>query len=125
MYWLIGRGSKLDLYSKGLLYQTIIRPIWTYGIQLWGCAKKANRLVIQRVQNKILRMLTDARWYQRNEDLHSDLNLRTVEEVIRDFSIQHERRLHEYDNIEALQLLDNSLDVRRLKRYKPYDLVVF
>jgi hypothetical protein len=25
--------------NKVLLYKAILKPIWTYGIELWGCAK--------------------------------------------------------------------------------------
>jgi hypothetical protein len=37
MHWLLGRQSKLSTTNK-LLYKTILKPIWTYGIQLWGTA---------------------------------------------------------------------------------------
>jgi hypothetical protein len=36
MYWLLGRKSKLSLSNKLLIYKAILKPIWTYGIQLWG-----------------------------------------------------------------------------------------
>ena len=36
MYWLIGRNSALSLHNKLLLYKQILKPICTYGIQLWG-----------------------------------------------------------------------------------------
>jgi hypothetical protein len=34
MYWLLGRKSQLSLSNKLLLYKTILKPIWSYGIQL-------------------------------------------------------------------------------------------
>jgi hypothetical protein len=37
MHWLLGRQSKLST-NKKLLYKAILKPIWTYGIQLWGTA---------------------------------------------------------------------------------------
>jgi hypothetical protein len=40
LYRVIGRKSPALLESKVLLYKTIIKPIWTYGIELWGCASK-------------------------------------------------------------------------------------
>jgi hypothetical protein len=44
MYWLLGRKSELSTSSKLLiLYKTIFKPIWTYGIQLWGMASNSNR----------------------------------------------------------------------------------
>jgi hypothetical protein len=36
MYWLLGRKSKLSTSNKLLIYKTILKPVWTYGIQLWG-----------------------------------------------------------------------------------------
>jgi hypothetical protein len=52
--WLIGRRSNLSLDNKVLLYKTIIKPIWVYGIEFWGCTSKSNILIIQRSQSKIL-----------------------------------------------------------------------
>jgi hypothetical protein len=36
MYWLIGRNSKLSLENKMLLHKTVIKPIWSYGVEIWG-----------------------------------------------------------------------------------------
>ncbi|GBP35917.1 Probable RNA-directed DNA polymerase from transposon X-element [Eumeta japonica] len=36
MYWLIGRKSQLSDASKMTIYKTILKPVWTYGIQLWA-----------------------------------------------------------------------------------------
>ena len=55
MYWMLGRHSKLSIYNKLLLYKQILKPVWTYGIQLWGCTSKSNIQVIQRFQNKVLK----------------------------------------------------------------------
>ena len=124
MYWIIGRNAKTTLESKLLIYKSIIKPIWTYGIQLWGCTKNSNRLIIQRSQNKLLRCITNAPWYTTNEILHRDLHVKWVNEVIKDFAKKYEKRLHYHENHLALELLDTSLDIRRLKRIKPHELVV-
>jgi hypothetical protein len=42
MHWLLGRQSQLSTPNKLLLYKTILKPIWTYGIQLWGTASTSN-----------------------------------------------------------------------------------
>ena len=34
-------------------YKQALKPIWTYGIQLWGCAKKSNINIIKTFQNKV------------------------------------------------------------------------
>jgi hypothetical protein len=31
LYWLLGRTSHLNLENKILIYNTVIKPIWTYG----------------------------------------------------------------------------------------------
>jgi len=36
LYWLIGRKSQLPLQNKLLVYTAILKPIWTYGVQLCG-----------------------------------------------------------------------------------------
>lgn len=123
MHWLIGRRSQLDLYHKRLIYLAIVKPIWTYGAQLWGCTRESNRRIIQRIQNNFIRIITNAGWYQRNEDLYADVGLQYVNEVIREYAAMHEQRLHEHINVEASLLLDTNNDLRRLKRNKPQDLV--
>jgi len=54
MYWLLGSKSQLSIESKLLLYKAILKPIWTYGVQLWGTASDSNMEIIQRFQNKYL-----------------------------------------------------------------------
>ncbi len=122
LYWLLGRRSQLSIQNKLLLYKQIIKPIWTYGIALWGCAKKTNRKSIQTVQNQILRSIVDAPWYVRNSDIHRDLHVSTVDDEIQRLAGKHIKRLHQHPNIEVLQLLDNSNTRRRLCRVKPLEL---
>ena len=75
IYWLIGKHSHLSLENKRLIYKTVLKPVWTYGIELWGCATKSNIAVIQRYQSKLLRSITSAPWYVSNQTLHSDLRI--------------------------------------------------
>jgi len=74
MYWLLGSKSQLSIESKLLLYKAILKPIWTYGVQLWGTAANSNMEIIQRFQNKYLRIIVNAPWYLTNDTLH-DLNV--------------------------------------------------
>jgi hypothetical protein len=66
MYWLLGRKSKLSIINKLLFYKVILKPIWTYGIQLWGSASISSIEILERFQGKVLRMITDAPWYVPN-----------------------------------------------------------
>jgi len=121
MHWLLGRRSALSLHNNLVLYSQMLKPIWTYGIQLWWCAAQSTIAVIQRFQNKVLRDIVNAPWYVRNVDLHRDLNVEMVTAAIRRFARKHEKRLHQHVNAEAIQLLNSAL-VRRLKRIKPFEL---
>jgi hypothetical protein len=60
IHWLLGRQSKLSTTNKLLLYKTILKPIWTYGIQLWGTASTSNIEILERFQSKALRMIVDS-----------------------------------------------------------------
>ena len=75
------------------------------------------------IPNKVLRDIVNAPWYVRNVDLHRDLKVEMVTAAIRRFARKHEERLHQHVNAEAIQLLNNSALVRRLKRIKPFELV--
>jgi hypothetical protein len=56
----IGRKSRLSLTNKLLVYKIILKPIWTYEIQLWGSASNPHLEILERFQSKVLRILTDA-----------------------------------------------------------------
>jgi hypothetical protein len=63
--------SHTPLHIKKLLYTAIIRPIWTYGGSIWGSASKTNINKIQILQNRILRIMTAAPWYVRNDTYYT------------------------------------------------------
>ena len=121
MQWMMGRKSNLSIHNKLLLYKQIVKPIWTYGIQLWGCSKISNINLIQKFQNKVLRDIVDAPWYARNADLHRDLKMDEVSEVRKKFSSKHHQRLKSHVNFEALKLNNYQGSLRRLKRNQPED----
>jgi hypothetical protein len=123
MYWLLGRKSELSIHNKLILYKQLIRPVWSYGIQLWGCASESNIQVIQCYQNKVLKCIVNAPWYVRNSDLHRDLGIETVEDIIAKFANSHAKRLQNHINIEVSRLLNVNNITRRLKRKKPFELV--
>jgi hypothetical protein len=66
MYWLLGQKSKLSTNNKLLLYKAILKPIWTYRIQLWGTASTSDIEILERFQSKTLRTIVDAPWYVPN-----------------------------------------------------------
>lgn len=123
LYWVIGRRSQLSLESKLLVYKSIIKPIWTYGIQLWGSASDSNIEIIERFQSKVLRLIVDAPWYVPNEVIRRDLKVKTVKEEIRNYCVNYRQRLKDHPNKLTKHLFTKNRYNRRLKRYNPIDLI--
>lgn len=121
--WLMWRNSSVSIHNKLLLYNQVLKPIWAYGIQLWGRAAQCHIDSVQRFQNKVLRNAVNAPWNIRNSDLHNDLGIPIVHEVISQMALKHQSKLQHHINDEATQLLDTDNLTRRLKRRKPSDLV--
>jgi hypothetical protein len=80
-----------------------------------GVHKTEQHCYNPEIPNKVLRAIDNAPWYDRNADLHRDLKMEMVTAEIKRFARKNEERLHQHGNVEAIQLLDNSELLRRLK----------
>jgi len=100
---------------------TILKPIWTYGIELWGCASKSNIAIMQRYQTKILGSIANAPWYVTNQTLHTDLQIPYVRTVIHDRINKHRIALASHPNPLVEPMLHPELN-RRLKWRCTFDL---
>jgi hypothetical protein len=83
MNWLINRKSQLSLENKITLYKAIIKLVWTYGRELWGCSKPSNTKILQTFKSKTVRKLANSPWYISNVTFYNDLRIPYVTEVIR------------------------------------------
>jgi hypothetical protein len=119
--WLLGRKSLLSLSNKILLYKTNLKPIWTYGIQIWGTASTSNIESLERFQSKVLRQIVDASWYVPKTLFRRDLHISTVKEEIRHYSSHYSLHLSAHPNNILLTLLEQP-EHRRLRRLLPNDL---
>jgi hypothetical protein len=52
IYWLMGRRSAVSTRNKLVLYRQVLKPVWTCGMQLWGCTRPSNIAIIQRLHTK-------------------------------------------------------------------------
>jgi flagellar biosynthesis protein FlhB len=122
MNWLINRKSQLSLENKITIHKTIIKPVWTYGIELWGCSKPPNKNILQTFQSKTLRKLANALRYISNVTLHNDLRIPYVTEVIRTYAKKHKYRTAQ--NNQLIRDLFNQPEIgRRFNRMWPEDLI--
>ena len=124
LYRLVCPRSPLSLHLKLLLYKTFLRPIWSYGIQLFGSAKSTNIKNIQVFQSKFLRLITGAPFYVTNHTLHNDLKLPYIQDYAKSLFTSFFGKLldHQNPNISSLHRR-RFPEVRRLKRRWSRDLL--
>lgn len=117
LYWLIGRKSKMSIENKLIIYKSILKPVWTYGIQLWGIASNSNIEILQRFQSKVIRLITNAPYVTNAQ--HRDLKLPTIQEEIINHARKYSDRLNSHPNDLAKFLMSDISPTRRLKRKIP------
>jgi Reverse transcriptase (RNA-dependent DNA polymerase) len=123
---LLDNRSQLTTDNKLLIYKTIIKPIWTYGLEIWGSTKPSNIKRIQSFQSKVLRKLVNAPFYVPNRILHKDLNVPLVADLAstRYKSFHSSLHLHSNPLVQALSSLTLPRNPpRRLNRHWPRDFL--
>ncbi|KAI8115980.1 RNA-directed DNA polymerase from mobile element jockey [Lucilia cuprina] len=84
--------------------------------------KSSLSLENKRYQSKTLRSIVNAPWFVSNFSIHNDLSILKVIDEIKRFSGNYLERLNQHMNPLAISLLDDTEEVRRLKRYHILDL---
>jgi len=79
--------SQLSLVNKLLVYNTILKPIWTYGVQLWGSASNSYLEILESFQSKVLRVITNAPWHVSNAVIKRDLQVLSVRQEMRNYTV--------------------------------------
>jgi hypothetical protein len=118
MYWLLGRKSNPSTSNKLLIYKIILKPTWTYGLQLWGTASTSNIEILERFQSKALSMIVDEPWYVPNTVIRRDLQTPTVKEEIHRYSSQYSYCLSTHTNDLTVNLTELPVN-RRLRNDLP------
>lgn len=105
----------------------MIRPVWAYDVQIWGCAKPTRVNKIQSFQSSCLRQRTSAPWFVSNQSLHKDLNIETVNNL----TLAYYKNFHSRLSLHSNPLVSNQFTLtlpndppRRLKRHWCRDLLM-
>lgn len=98
LYPLLTYKSPLSLQGKFTLYKSLILPILTYAVTVWGTAKRTNLNQIQIIMNKTLRMVISAPWFVRNSIIYRDLATETLQEIIRKRAVKFYTQARLSDN---------------------------
>jgi hypothetical protein len=101
-------------------YQSILRPLITYGYAAWGLSISAKKLQLQIFQSKILRITVDAPWYIRNKQLHRDLGIDSISAFIQNCTTKSLVNLQNVPGAVFYILRQHTLN-RRLKQRLPQD----
>jgi hypothetical protein len=113
---LIGKKPHLSIEDNLLIHKAAIKPIWSYGMELWGCASKSNTVIMQTSQSKILRAIANAPRYVTNHTLHTDFNIVQVSDVTHERINKHHIKLEAHPN-PPLELILQTVNKGRLKRF--------
>ena len=84
----------LSIENTLLICKAVIKPIWSYGIELWGCASKS-KMSSCRDPNPEFSAIVNAPWYVTNPTLHTVFNIPYLSDVM------HERYNKHHNNLEA------------------------
>ena len=122
LYWIIDRKSQLSLENKQLVYKAILKPIWTYGVQLWGSASNSNIDILERFQSKVLRTSTDASRCVPTAAIRRDLKVSSVRQEVHNYSVTYRHWLDDHPNRLAKSLFQGPAPSRRLRRCYPANL---
>ena len=101
---LLKSHSALGLKNGVLIYKMLIRPIITYAPAIWGNMHETHMKKLERVQNRVLRLITNAPRFTKNDVIRRDLNI----ETIKDYSIKLTKNFYDscshsdYELIRAL-----------------------
>ncbi|GFU52005.1 RNA-directed DNA polymerase from mobile element jockey [Trichonephila clavipes] len=79
-------GSKHAIRHKVLLYKSIIRPVMSFGSQIWGSDGMCHLKKLHTLTNSFLRQIVNAPWFVRNEVIYRDLKIKPFLPHIKDLS---------------------------------------
>ena len=79
LYPLLNHRSRLSTSCSLLLYKSLIHSSFTYAAPIWITASKTNKYKIQIIQNKVLQIITNAPWFLRNNQLHNELQIESID----------------------------------------------
>ncbi|GBP72386.1 Probable RNA-directed DNA polymerase from transposon X-element [Eumeta japonica] len=97
--YVLAHGKKLLTIDReqAHTYNSVLKPVWTYGMKVWSSATKSN-IRLQQVQNCILRTMDLALWFTTNDEIHEYLNVPTVATEIEWYRKQYTERQFSYQN---------------------------
>ena len=82
LYPLINRNSQLNTRNKLLIYKMYFRPIFFYASPVWSNCAQVHFSKLQRLQNKIIKMIFNLHWRTNTSYIHELSNTDTLRDHI-------------------------------------------
>lgn len=99
LFPLMKRNNSLSTDNKVRVYKAMIRPILTYGCQIFNNCAKTHFQKLQKVQNKALKMATNSDWlYTRLTDLHKKADIPFIREHVDKLTVNFYSRCENHEN---------------------------
>ena len=117
-YMLISNNSKLSLRNKLLLFTQIVRPTFIYGSLVWGTAAPSYIHSLQVIQNKFLRIATNAPPYTNTINLHKELGIPMLTTYLKELNTKKIKKAELHENPLITQALDYT-PISRVRRNRP------
>ena len=125
LHCLVGRRSKINVKNKMVIYNVIVKALMLYAVPVWSNTTASNILSLQRVQNRIVRMIMNAKPRDKNIDLHQRLNLKYIEEEILTRTKNYfENQINHVPDMQEARLLTKEEMPYRMKYKMPYHLLI-
>ena len=78
LHYLVGRRSKMNVKNKIIIYNVIVKALMLYAVPVWSNTAASNIHSLQRVQNKCVKMIMNAKPRGKNIDFDRRLNLKYI-----------------------------------------------
>ncbi|KAL1447787.1 hypothetical protein WDU94_010908 [Cyamophila willieti] len=88
LFPILNKKSRMNMKTSLLIYKTILKPVITYAAPVWIPASQCHLKKLQIFQNKVLRIITKAPWFVRNENIQKDLKVESIKKFCVDRTVQ-------------------------------------
>lgn len=113
------KNEHFNLRYKLMIYLTVIRPAITYAAVSWGSAAPTHINKVQVIQNKILRIITDAPWFVSNSQLHRELKVPSIWRFLKATATKIMQKAENHENELVRQAVNYNIQDCRVHARRP------
>ena len=108
LYPLLSRSSFLNINNKLLIYKLYFRPIFCYASPVWSSCAEIHFSKLQRLQNKIIKMILNLHWRTSTIYIHELSNIQLLRSHINKLNDNFRNRCQNSLDIDVAQIYINS-----------------